>query len=295
MADDLPSIASLQAFARAAELLSFKEAAEDLGVSPSALSRQIQGLEANLGAPLFRRLNPGLELTAEGRRYLESVQRVLRELRSGREVVAGKRSGPLRVSSLQSFTESWLIPRLADFEKAHPGIELEVEATLRYADFERDPVDVAIRFGTGPWGELHSEPIVDLEYFPVCSPSLRDGEPPLAAPADLARHTLIHIVQVPNAWRDWLHGVGLDELSAKRTVRYDHLSIALSAAEAGQGVALCAKFLCEQRLASGRLCVAFEVGCRSSETYHLVCRPESLGDPRVIALRDWLVESLAAV
>jgi LysR family glycine cleavage system transcriptional activator len=199
------------------------------------------------------------------------------------------------VSSLQSFTESWLIPRLADFEKVHPEIELEVEATLRYADFERDPVDVAIRFGTGPWGELHSEPIVDLEYFPVCSPALRDGVPPLAAPGDLARHTLIHVVQVPNAWRDWFHGVGLGELSAKRTVRYDHLSIALSAAEAGQGVALSAKFLCEQRLASGRLCVPFVVGCRSSETYHLVCRPESLDDPRVVALRDWLVYSLAAV
>src|SRR5215475_7464035 len=195
MLDELPPTALLRAFACAAETLSFKQAAAELHLSPSAVSRQVQSLEAHLGVALFRRLNPGLELTLEGRRYLESVRRVLAELRRARESLVAPGSGPLRVSALQSFTENWLIPHLAEFERAHPGIELCVEATLRYADFDRDAVDVAIRFGTGPWGDLHSEPIVDMEYFPVCSPALLSGDAPLVEPGGLRSHTLLCVSQ----------------------------------------------------------------------------------------------------
>jgi len=293
MREELPPVAFLRAFSRAAETLSFKEAAADLGLSPSALSRQIQALEAHLGVELFRRLNPGLEITDDGRRYLESVNRALAELRRGQQAFAAPRSGPLRVSALESFTESWLVPHLADFERACPGIELQVEATLRYADFTRDPVDVAIRFGTGPWADLHSEPIVDLAYFPVCSPALLRGDPPLRDPAALRSHTLIHVSQTPDAWRGWLKHAGVADLEPARSITYDHLSIALSAAEVGRGIALASQFLCEQRLAAGRLCVPFDLRAPSPSTYHLVCRPEGLDDPRITAFRDWLVDALA--
>ena len=292
-ADDFPPLAALRAFAHAARTGSFKDTAFELHLSPSAVSRQIQALEEHLGVALFRRLNPGLVLTAEGREYLAAVNRALGELRRGHEAVTNARSRPLRVSALQSFTESWLIPHLPDFERAHPGIELQLEATLRYADFDRDPVDVAIRFGTGPWGDLHAEPIVDLEYFPVCSPSLLDADPPLRTPADLARHTLIHVKQVPDAWAAWLRAAGVGGLTPRAEVTYDHVSIALSAAVAGRGVALCAKLLCGRPLADGHLCLPFAIGARSEETYHLVCRPDGLDDPRIVALRDWLVDTLA--
>jgi len=292
MREELPPIAFLRAFSRAAETLSFKDAAADLNLSPSAVSRQIQALEAHLGVALFRRLNPGLEITDAGRRYLETVNRVLAELRRAQHGVAVTRSGPLRVSALESFTESWLIPHLAAFERAHPGIELQIEATLRYADFERDPVDVAIRFGVGPWDDLHSEPIVDLTYFPVCSPALVAGDDPLREPADLSGHTLIHVSQTPDAWAEWLRQAGVAGLGPRRAVTYDHLAIALSAAESGHGVALGAEFLCAPRLAAGRLCAPFRVRARSASTYHLVCRPEGLDDPRIVAFRDWLVETL---
>jgi len=293
LSGDVPPTAFLRAFAHAAETLSFKQAAAELHLSPSAVSRQIQSLEAHLGVALFRRLNPGLELTPEGRRYLEVVRRVLAELRRAHESLVAPVSGPLRLSALQSFTESWLIPHLADFERACPGIELCVEATLRYADFDRDAVDVAIRFGTGPWGDLHSEPIVDMAYFPVCSPLLLQGESPLREPRDLRDQTLIHVSQTPDAWHQWLRAAGLADLTAKRTVTYDHLSIALSAAEEGRGVALCGRFLCERRLAAQRLCMPFDLAVASRSTYHLVCRPEGLNDARIIALRDWLVDALA--
>jgi LysR family glycine cleavage system transcriptional activator len=293
MGEVLPPIAFLRAFSRAAETLSFKEAAGDLNLSPSAVSRQIQSLEAHLGVALFRRLNPGLEITDAGRRYLETVNRVLGELRRAQEGFTVRPSGPLRVSALESFTESWLIPHLSDFERVHPGIDLQIEATLRYADFERDPVDVAIRFGIGPWEDLHSEPIVDLIYFPVCSPTALASGAPLREPGDLRTQTIIHVSQTPNAWSEWLRQAGVPGLQPRRAVTYDHLAIALSAAESGHGVALASEFLCAPRLAAGRLCVPFQVRARSAATYHLVCRPEGLEDPRIVALRDWLVEALS--
>ncbi len=293
MGDPLPSTTALRAFALAARTLSFKQAAEELHLSPSALSRQIQGLEEQLGVALFRRLNPGIELTEAGRRYLATAETVLRELREAGEALSRPKMGPLRVSALESFSAKWLVPHLPDFHARHPEVDVELEATLRYADFARDPVDVAIRFGTGPWEDLHAEPIVDLEFFPVCSRALRDGDPPLREPADLAEHVWIHVQQVPDAWRQWTRQVGLPDLRPRRELQFDHAGIALSAAESGQGVALSSRLLCAAELADGRLCVPFERPVRSAETYHLVCRPEGLEDPRIVAFRDWLVASLA--
>lgn len=289
---DLPPTSSLRAFALAARCLSFKHAADELGLSPSALSRQIQALEEHVGVALFRRLNPGLELTDEGRRYLDSVEAALDLLGTAQRRLAG-RPRELRVSALQSFSESWLVPRLPEFERRHPDIELKIEATLRYADFARDPVDVAIRFGRGPWDGLHGEPIVDLDYFPVCSPALASGAPRLREPADLAEHALIHIAQTPDAWPVWLRAAGVAGLEPRRSVIYDHVGIALSAAASGQGVALSTEMLCEAWLRDGRLCRPLAQRARSAETYHLVCRPEGLDDPRIAALRDFLIEGLA--
>ena len=288
---DLPPTSSLRAFSLAARWLSFKRAADELGLSPSALSRQIQALEEHVGVTLFRRLNPGLELTDEGRRYLATVDAALDLLAAGQGQLAARRE--LRVSALQSFSESWLVPHLPEFERRHPDIELKIEATLRYADFARDPVDVAIRFGRGPWEGLHSEPIVDLDYFPVCGPALANGAPPLERPADLALHTLIHVAQTPDAWAVWLRAAGVAALEPRRAVTYDHVGIALSAAASGQGVALSTELLCASWLGDGRLCQPLPQRARSAETYHLVCRPEGLDDPRITALRDFLVEGLA--
>jgi LysR family glycine cleavage system transcriptional activator len=291
MPRDLPPTASLRAFARAARTLSFKSAAQELHVSASALSRQIQALEEHLGVALFHRLNPGLALTEEGQRYLLSVDAALAQLEAAQDAFDAA-SRPLRVSALESFSESWLVPNLKDFEAAHPDVTIELEATLRYADFTRDAVDVAIRFGAGPWDGLHSEPIVDLDFFPVCSPELATGDPPLRRPSDLAHHTLIHVAQTPDAWSAWLRAAGV-VLEPRRHVTYDHVGIALSAAESGQGVALSAAILCAQRLAARRLVRPFREIARSQATYHFVCRPESLTSPRVTAFRDWLVERLA--
>lgn len=163
------------------------------------------------------------------------------------------------------------------FQRLNPGLAL----------------DAAIRFGRGPWKDLHGEPILDLDFFPVCSPRLATGDAPLRRPADLARHTLIHVAQTPDAWAAWLRGAGVAELVPRRHVTYDHVALALSAAESGQGVALSAPILCGARLRTKRLRRPFRTAVRSAETYHFVCRPESLEAPRVTLFRDWLVERLA--
>jgi LysR family glycine cleavage system transcriptional activator len=294
MPRDLPPTAALRAFSCAARTLSFKQAAAELHLSASALSRQIQGLEQHLGVRLFRRLNPGLQLTDDGRRYLAAIDPLLERLFAAQESLAPKQR-PLRVSALESFSETWLVPNLPHFERTHPGLSLEIEATLRYADFARDEVDVAIRFGRGPWEGLHSEPLLELFMFPVCSPALAaSDDPPLREPADLASHTLIHVAQTPGAWPAWLHAAGVSGLEPRRTVTYDHAALALSAAESSQGVALSTPILCGRRIADGRLVRPFGPNVRSAETYHFVCRPVDLADRRVAALRDWLVDRIAA-
>lgn len=292
MPQGLPPTPSLRAFECVARLGSFKRAAEELHISPSALSRQIQALERHLGHALFRRLNPGLEITEEGRRYLEVVARVLGELEAAQRHLAHRI--PLRISALQSFTEHWLMPNLADFERAHPEVEVEIEATFRYADFAREAVDAAIRFGTGPWDDLFNEPLLELEAFPVCSPRLAAGVRPLRVPADLAQQTLIHVVHTPDAWPGWLRAAGVPDLVPRREVRYDHVGITLSAAEAGQGVALSTDLHCASRLRAGTLCRPLPQRWASPETYHFVCRSEQVEEPRIAAFRTWLRERLAA-
>ena len=208
---------------------------------------------------LFRRLEPGLELTPAGRRYLETVNRRAGALREAQDALAP--DARVRCASARSSrsARSWLVPRLGSFERAHPGIELEVEATLRYADFERDPVDVAIRFGTGPWAGLHSEPIVDLTYFPVSQPGARrrrsaaPPSPPISrAHADPRDPDAGRVARL--AARTRAAGPPAARARSPTTTSASRSS----AAEAGQGVAL-ATHVARARAtcAEGRLCAPF--------------------------------------
>ncbi len=170
----LPSLAALRVFEAAGRHLSFTNAAVELCVTTSAVSRQIRALEDELGRPLFDRLPRGLALTKDGAAYLAQVAtRSAASTTRARRCAAKVRAGKLRLSVLASFAGNWLVPRLPAFERAHPDIDVAMEATTRYADFARDPVDVAIRFGTGPWDGVASEALFPLEFYPVCRPRAR--------------------------------------------------------------------------------------------------------------------------
>jgi len=292
---DLPSLAALRVFEAAGRHLSFTNAAAELFVTTSAVSRQIRALEDELGRPLFERQARGLALTKDGAVYLAQVADALRRLDQASAALRGDGSRrTLRLSVLASFAGNWLVPRLPAFERAHPAIDVAMEATTRYADFGRDPVDLAIRFGTGPWQGLHSEPLFPLEFYAVCRPDRRRTGPPLRTPADLAQHTWLEEVHIPAAWPLWLTAAGVPHLTPVRRLTYDHAQLMLDAAMAGQGVALTSDVIAERALREKKLVKPFAITATAAWTYHLVLRPEDRRDPAVAAFRDWIVAEVAA-
>ena len=286
----LPRLGALEVFEAAGRLGSFQEAAAALHVTPSAVSRQIKGLEDELGVVLFHRLHRGVRVTEEGEAYLGEVQAALARIAKATIRLVGEESVTrLRLSVLPSFAGNWLLPRLGDFERRHPHIAVEMRATTEYADFERDDVDVAIRFGTGPWAGLHSQPLLDLTFFPVCGPSIADQ---LRDPSDLAAHRLLHESHVPDAWSQWLAAAGVAGLAGAEARNFDNAQLLLDAAIAGQGVALSTEVLADRPLREGRLVRPFAVAAASGRTYHFVCRRGDLERPSLRAFREWMVAAM---
>lgn len=288
----LPPLPSLRTFEAAGRLESFTLAADELDVTTSAVSRQIAALERALGVQLFERLPRGLRLTSDGARYLAQVADALRRLEQASAALRGGGTRrTLRLSVLPSFAGNWLVPRLPAFEAAHPDVDVLLEATTRYADFRHEQVDLAIRFGTGSWDGLANEKLLPLEFYPVCRPDRRRT---LRRPADLARHTWLEEVHVPQAWPSWLRAAGVAGIEPVRRLHYDNAQLMLDAAMAGQGVALATDVLAERYLRERRLTQPFAVRVASPATYHLVTRPDDRDRPDVCAFRDWIVAEMTA-
>jgi DNA-binding transcriptional LysR family regulator len=190
---------------------------------------------------------------------------------------------------LASFAGNWLLPRLADFEAKHPAIAVELRATTDYADFERDDVDAAIRFGTGPWAGLANEALLSLRVFAVCSPAVAAA---VRVPADLASQRLLHESHVADAWSGYLAAAGVPALvpAAERTL--DNAQLLLEAAAAGQGVALSTPVLAHRLLSEGKLVRPLDVVTESPRTYHFVWRPGDERRTSVRAFRDWLFAAM---
>jgi LysR family transcriptional regulator, glycine cleavage system transcriptional activator len=286
----LPPLTALLAFERAAKQLSFRRAAHDLALSPSAVSHQIRGLEERLGVKLFQRVGRTIRLTTDGERYLQTVGDGLAALDAGtRELIRrGQRSqSELFVSSLPFFTHTILIPSLTSFRRRHPAVTLHIEATHRYADFDHSPVDVAIRFGRERAEGLRLEPLVAVRSMPVCVPSIAKRE--LRTPSDLKRQVLIHVTQQPNAWPAWLSEAGELALTPSGELWFDTVPAALDAAEQGLGVALAMDPLINARKDFGKTLIApFKTSSQRSQTIYLVTRPERSRDKIVEHFRRWI-------
>jgi LysR family glycine cleavage system transcriptional activator len=290
----LPPLGSLHAFEAAARRLSFKAAAEELHVTPGAISQQIKLLEDRLGLSVFVRRSRAIELTEAGRMLLAPTQHAFRVLADAvvrlQETVSTK---VLTVSMLPSFASLWFVPRLGSFRTRCPDVDVRISATPKLADFERDDVDVVIRFGLGHYPGLHVEHLLTEVLFPVCSPALLRGPIPLAQPADLAHHTLLHD-EMRQEWPLWLNAVGVNGVDASRGPSFSQWDLALRAAVGGQGVALGQSTLVTQFLQSGELVCPFEIRSPSEFGYYFLCMPERLAEPKITAFREWLREELAA-
>ena len=299
----LPPLASLRAFEAAARHLSFAKAAEDLLVTPGAVSQQVKQLEDWLGVALFRRLPKGVLLTDAGQLYGSELREAFARLAAASERVRRHAASPVLTASMPpSLAARWLIPRLGGFRARHPDIDVRVEVNPAPTDFARENVDLAIRHGPGPsWPGLRSELLFPQVVFPVCSPRLLEAGPPLRAPADLARFTLLHEDLWADSlgrlhvigWGAWLAAVGAGEVDASRGPRFAQTHMSLQAALAGQGVALADQVVAGEDLRAGRLVRALPQEVAADSGYWFVCPEGIVAQPRVAAFRAWLLEEAA--
>lgn len=266
---DLPALDLLKAFEAAARHLSFTRAGAELFLSQSAVSRQIQQLENQLGVPLFIRRTRALLLTEAGQRYYRDVNQALHQLReAGSRLRAPFESRVVTVTSAMTFASLWLVPRLADFQRQHPQIEVRVAADNTLRDLERDRLDLAIRYSTREQAGAGALHLFSERVLPVCSPALLQRQK-LRKPADLARFTLLHYEDSQLftpwlTWPAWFEAAGLPAPQTRGVIRYSHYDLTLRAAVSGQGIALGRLPLLQDLIEDGTL-VAPLAGTRHGE------------------------------
>jgi DNA-binding transcriptional LysR family regulator len=296
-ARDLPSLDLLKAFEAAARHLSFTRAGAELFLSQSAMSRQIQQLERQLGTPLFIRRTRALLLTDAGRRYYRDVSQALHQLR---QAGAGLRAAPdsrvVTVTTAMTCASLWLVPRLADFQQQHPEIEVRVAADNQVRDLERDRLDVAIRYSPRKTAGPGAVRLFGERVAPVCSPLLLKKHP-LRRPEDLARFVLLHFDDPDNltpwlAWESWFGAINKPPVTPRGVLRFSHYDMALRAATSGQGVALGRLPLIQPMLDDGALIEPLAASRHSVDTrdraYWLITAPDSRERPEVRTFMQWL-------
>lgn len=289
----LPALNALKVFEAAARHESFSRAAEELFVTHGAVSHQIRALEDELGSPLFLREGKRVRLTDVGCRYAKAVRAALITLADAtREVREGQRARRLVVSSASSFSARWITPRIGRFIERHPHIDLELLSTNALTDFARDDVDVGIRFGTGPYSDLHVEALLDEVSFPVCAPTFNNGVLP-KTPAELAASPRL-LRSDDQMWQPWFEAAGLAGVpEPRRGVLYQDSSNLLQATLDGQGIAMVRRSIASHELATGRLVRLFEIDAPSVASYWFVCPPPLWASARVQAFHAWLTEEVA--
>jgi LysR family transcriptional regulator, glycine cleavage system transcriptional activator len=294
MALSLPSLNGLRAFEAAARHLSFTRAAAELNVTQTAISHQIRRLEEQLGLKLFVRRNRALALTREAESYLPAVRAAFEDLRRATQrLKRPQRDGLLTLSTLASLAAKWLLPRVVAFQEAHPGLEVRVSASTHLVDFQREEIDMAVRYGRGDWPGLRAHWLMAEDIFPVCSPALLKGPNPLKRPEDLAHHTLLHATLSREDWQLWLTAAGLPtELAQRRGLTFDQSFMCIEAAIEGLGVALGRSAFVEADIAQGRLVVPFDVVLPAEAGFYIVAPEETADDPKIALFREWLIKSV---
>ena len=286
----LPPLQTVRAFVAAARLGSFARAADELGLTASAVSHHMRGLESRLHAKLFMRAGRGVALTETGHALHAKLALGLGLIEQAfAEAHQRKRWRTVTVSVLPAFAARWLIPRLDDFQRDHPGLDLNLRATQDVVDLERDGVDVAIRYGLGGWPGLSQVKLRDEQLFPVCSPGFNGGRLPSAA-RDLARAPLLRHSRQP--WTPWFRAAGLKVAEPSRGLSFNEAGGLLQAAAQGHGIALARSTMVEDDLRERRLVRLFDVAVTDRYAWYAVWRESTDKPAEVAALVDWFRTSL---
>jgi LysR family glycine cleavage system transcriptional activator len=298
----IPGTRALRTLAAAGRHLNFTRAADELGLTPAAVSYQIKEIEDQLGVALFVRSSRAIRLTEAGVVLCEAAVEALDlmgvAVARARKMTRG--TALLKVTADAQFAAKWLMRRVERFREAHPDMELRFDISEQVRDFDHDDVDVAIRFGTGKYPGLDCDRLFDNVIVPVCSPRLLASGRPLSEPRDLLHHTLVHIewsqhgVTWPN-WRMWMAAAGITDFDDSRTIVFGTSSDAIQAALDGDAVALADFAMVANDLSEGRLVQPFELGIRIPPdfAYFLVYPKSAAADPRIVAFRAWILDEAA--
>lgn len=293
MTDALPPLAAIRAFEAAARHKSFTKAAEELGMTQSAISYQIKVLEERLGAPLFLRRPRQVTLTEAGLRLQPAVTEAFTLIIDAYAAARGESGGVLTLTSIPTFASHWLAPRIGSFQMANPKLAVRFETSGKLFDLGRDGFDIAIRAGTGGWAGMVEHLIMKVTFTPMLSPRLLERVGPLREPADLLKFPILD--PGDRWWSDWLQAAGLprDALANRPATSLGSQALEANAAIAGHGAAILTPgfFVDEQR--DGRLVQPFGIVAEDGRSYWLVYPEARRNVPKIRAFREWLLGELA--
>jgi LysR family glycine cleavage system transcriptional activator len=289
-----PPLNPIRAFEAAARHMSFTAAAEELGVTQIAVSRQVRALEDYLEVRLFERSHRSIRLTAEGARLFPAMSRALDEINTAVASLNMRgRRDVLVVQTYSTFAQRWLIPRLWRFHERLPNVEVRLLASVAPVDFERGQIHAAIQRRSAQMEWCDTDFLAPVELLPVCSPSLVEGWSEATRTELLSRHMLLHSLARPNDWNLWLSSAGLTQVDPDRGMKFENSILAYEAALQGIGVAMGMRVLVEQYLRSGSLIAPFSLSLPLDDGYYLLI-PRGRRQPLILKhFRDWLLEEAA--
>ena len=287
----LPPLNSLKAFESAARFLSFTKAANELFVTQAAISHQIKILEDFLGVELFKRKNRALELTEFGKAYYVDITKILHRLVEATDKLLSLKSDKhLTISVPQTFGIQWLVPRLSEFNKLHPDIEVRLKGVDQDEGLLSQDIDIAIYDGRGKWDNLQVDRLVEEKLLVLAAPKLL-AEKPIHDYQDLKHHTLLHIHTRDN-WQYMADYLPCDELNIQQGPIFSHTFMALQAAIHAQGVVLANRILAQQELDNGNLALVFDTNLRDPKSFYVVNHLDNSSDERIIAFRTWIIQTM---
>ena len=286
-----PPLNPLRVFEVAARLESFTAAAAELGVTQSAVSRQIATLEGSLSTQLFVRERHGVMLTKEGRLYRDGISPAFAMISAASAALTNPRAEPLRLRIYTTFAAKWLIKRLPKFQKAHPNINVQLSASVANVNFARDDIDLAIQFGRGDWRGVEKKLLIRDVIQPVCSPRLLRRHPELRSIQGLRRQHLLHSHYRRKDWTDWLAAANQPDLLAEGTL-YPNSMLAYEAAIEGLGIAMGQMFLLKDDIAAGTLVPLFDRPLTRQLAYFALWRRGAVQNRKAAGFLRWLIQEI---
>lgn len=289
----IPSTQALRALDSFARHGSVWRAADELGLTRSAVSHQLRLLESDLGFELLRRVGKGVGLTARGRRYANSVRKALSMI--GEAAIHHDDrgvGGPFTISCTPGFASLWLCTHIGEFLERYPDVALRIRTPRRLDETSNREVDVFIAFGDGNWPNRTVELLSEVEFTPLCSPVLLNKAGGINEPADLLKVPLLHLVEYED-WARWFALAGVEVPDPETGIIFSDMNLLLSATTAGQGVAMGDELTCGRALASGTLVRPFELAVQSMRAYYLVMEHQKSGNPIARVFAEWMRSRLA--